>query len=190
MVELKVNPFSGGSLLLLGTSDLSHLQHLSVEGVQVNKRKGEEYQLFWSEQPDFVRLAAKMNALVIPFASVGGDEAFDLALDSEEVLRTPMLGDLMRVAFARAAPELDLSESVPPITRLPGTPFPSLLPVPNFSRLYFRYAGLCQSCENGLPVSPFSLMLDERKQQVGPAHCPEGHNRLPRQSRGLNLHMQ
>lgn len=39
---------------------------------EVNKRKGEEYQLIWKDQPDFVRMAAKLNALVIPFAAVGG----------------------------------------------------------------------------------------------------------------------
>lgn len=38
----------------------------------MNKRKGEEYQLIWKDQPDFVRMAAKLNALVIPFAAVGG----------------------------------------------------------------------------------------------------------------------
>ena len=41
-------------------------------GREVNKRKGEEYQLMWKDHPDFVRMAAKLNALVIPFAAVGG----------------------------------------------------------------------------------------------------------------------
>lgn len=111
--------------------------------LQVNKRKGEEYQLFWSEEPDFVRMAAKLNALIIPFASVGADEAFDIALDSDEVLQTPVLGNLMRTLMQRVDPSLDLSESVPPLTNLPGTSIPSLLPIPNLSRLYFRCKILC-----------------------------------------------
>lgn len=39
----------------------------------MNKLKGQEYQLLWREQPDFVRMAAKLNALIIPFAAVGGE---------------------------------------------------------------------------------------------------------------------
>ena len=46
---------------------------------QVTKRKGEKYKLFWREdRADFVRLAAKFDALIVPFAAVGGDDAFDL----------------------------------------------------------------------------------------------------------------
>jgi hypothetical protein len=39
---------------------------------QVNKLKGQQHQLQWKEQPDFVRMAAKLNAIIIPFAAVGG----------------------------------------------------------------------------------------------------------------------
>ena len=39
---------------------------------QVNKRKGEEYKLLWKDSPEFVRLATKCNALIVPFAAVGG----------------------------------------------------------------------------------------------------------------------
>lgn len=44
--------------------------------LQVNKLKGQEYQLLWREQPDFVRMAAKLNALIIPFGAVGGESQF------------------------------------------------------------------------------------------------------------------
>ena len=82
-----------------------------MQSTQVNKRKGEEYRLFWSEQPDFVRMAAKLNALIIPFAAVGGDEAFDIAMDSDDILRAPILGDLVRAAAQRYAP---VSAAQPP----------------------------------------------------------------------------
>ena len=50
---------------------------------QVAKRKSENYQLFWREdRADFVRLAAKFDAVIVPFAAVGGDDAFDLFLVS------------------------------------------------------------------------------------------------------------
>jgi hypothetical protein len=47
----------------------------------VLKRRGEEYQLFWrDDRPDFVRLAAKYDALIVPFAAVGADDAYNLLL--------------------------------------------------------------------------------------------------------------
>lgn len=42
---------------------------------EVVKRRGEEYQLLWRESPDFVRLATKCKAIIIPFAAVGADDA-------------------------------------------------------------------------------------------------------------------
>jgi 1-acyl-sn-glycerol-3-phosphate acyltransferase len=44
---------------------------------EVNKRMGEEYRLFWRDSPDFVRLAARCNAIIVPFAAVGADDAYD-----------------------------------------------------------------------------------------------------------------
>lgn len=64
---------------------------------EVNKRCGEEYQLFWRDSPDFVRLAAKCDAIIIPFAAVGADDAYDVMLEADEVLDVPVLGPLMRV---------------------------------------------------------------------------------------------
>lgn len=44
---------------------------------EVNKKVGQEYQLFWKESPDFVRLAARCEAIIVPFAAVGADDAYD-----------------------------------------------------------------------------------------------------------------
>jgi hypothetical protein len=54
-------------------------------GKEVNKLRDQKYRLLWKDG-DFVRLAARCNALIIPFAAVGGDDAFDLFLDTQEVL--------------------------------------------------------------------------------------------------------
>jgi hypothetical protein len=40
--------------------------------------------------------------------------------------------------MARLAPGLDPREALLPITRLPGTSIPSLIPLPNLQRLYFK----------------------------------------------------
>lgn len=36
--------------------------------------QGEEYKLFWPDEPEFVRMAAKFGATIIPFGSVGEDD--------------------------------------------------------------------------------------------------------------------
>ncbi|KAF3591403.1 hypothetical protein DY000_02025366 [Brassica cretica] len=41
-------------------------------------RKGEEYKLFWPEQPEFVRVASKFGAKIVPFGVVGEDDIFDV----------------------------------------------------------------------------------------------------------------
>jgi hypothetical protein len=110
---------------------------------QVNKRKGEEYKLIWKDKPDFVRMAAKTNALIIPFAAVGGDDAFDVAMDTDEVLSNPVLGPLARrlaKQVFKGTPLEDSDDAFSPVTKLPGLGVPSLLPLPKLERLYFRWA--------------------------------------------------
>jgi phage regulator Rha-like protein len=36
--------------------------------------QGEEYKLFWPEQSEFIRIAAKFGAKIIPFGAVGEDD--------------------------------------------------------------------------------------------------------------------
>jgi hypothetical protein len=44
----------------------------------VNKPKDGNYTLYWKEEPDFVRLASKVGALIVPFAAVGADDAYEV----------------------------------------------------------------------------------------------------------------
>ncbi|KAF6260587.1 hypothetical protein COO60DRAFT_1625641 [Scenedesmus sp. NREL 46B-D3] len=119
---------------------------------EVNKRVGDEYKLFWKDSPDFVRLAARCGAIIVPFAAVGADDAYDVLMDVDEVLGAPLLGDLG--ALKRVDPSLVPSEAVLPLTRLPGLGLPSLVPVPNLQRLYFKVCA---------PVDTAALGLGARK---------------------------
>jgi hypothetical protein len=56
----------------------------------VAKRKGEKYKLMWKEDAEFVRLAMRFKCTIVPFASVGTEDAFDIAMDSEEIMASPM----------------------------------------------------------------------------------------------------
>ncbi|KAG6438423.1 hypothetical protein SASPL_103366 [Salvia splendens] len=54
-------------------------------------RKGEEYKLFWPEQPEFVRVAAKFGAKIVPFGVVGEDDVGHLLLDYNDLTRIPYI---------------------------------------------------------------------------------------------------
>ncbi|CAA2982826.1 acyltransferase At3g26840, chloroplastic isoform X1 [Olea europaea subsp. europaea] len=52
-------------------------------------RKGEEYKLFWPEQSEFVRMAARFGAKIIPFGVVGEDDVGQLLLDYDDLRKIP-----------------------------------------------------------------------------------------------------
>lgn len=86
------------------------------------KRRGEAYQLLWKQEVDFVRLAARCNAVIIPFGAVGADDAFDLYMDTDEILDHPVMGPLARYFMLSAAgADVNLQEAVMPITKASGT---------------------------------------------------------------------
>jgi hypothetical protein len=69
-----------------------------------------------------------------------GDDAYDLAADTSELLANPVLGPLIRSALRLVAPELDPAEATPPLARDPLTGLPTLVPLPRLERLYFQCA--------------------------------------------------
>eukprot|EP00897_Mesotaenium_endlicherianum_P009126 jgi/Mesen1/8241/ME000443S07389 len=126
---------------------------------EVNKRKGEEYQLMWKEKADFVRMASRLGAIIVPFAALGGDDASREALVSWQRVMlccslrmlacklTDSRKDWARAPCLRArwhlyeSNGLRTEEVVAPITTLPGTSIPSLLPIPtSVERIYFHFA--------------------------------------------------
>lgn len=41
--------------------------------------QGEMYKLFWSDQPEFVRMAARFGATIVPFGVVGEDDLAEVS---------------------------------------------------------------------------------------------------------------
>ncbi|KAG8656016.1 hypothetical protein MANES_04G090600v8 [Manihot esculenta] len=56
-------------------------------------RKGEEYKLFWPEQTEFVRMAARFGAKIVPFGVVGEDDFFEVFFDYDDQMKVPFLRD-------------------------------------------------------------------------------------------------
>lgn len=58
--------------------------------------KGEEYKLFWPEQQEFVRMAARFGATIVPFGAVGEDDIVDLVLDYNDLMSIPGINNYVR----------------------------------------------------------------------------------------------
>jgi 1-acyl-sn-glycerol-3-phosphate acyltransferase len=111
---------------------------------EVFKQKGEKYRLQWKERVGFARLAIQHGAPIVPFASVGVEDAFEIVLDVDDILRSPV-GHLIRSLGLMEKSWFRRGEIVPPLAR--GTGRAGL---PRLERLYFlfgppidtrRYAG-------------------------------------------------
>ncbi|XP_059669942.1 phytyl ester synthase 2, chloroplastic-like isoform X3 [Cornus florida] len=66
-------PVSGTNIFKL-LSSKSHVLLYPGGMREALHRKGEEYKLFWPEQSEFVRMAARFGAKIIPFGAVGEDD--------------------------------------------------------------------------------------------------------------------
>uniref|UniRef100_A0A5B7A637 Serine aminopeptidase S33 domain-containing protein n=1 Tax=Davidia involucrata TaxID=16924 RepID=A0A5B7A637_DAVIN len=59
-------------------------------------RKGEKYKLFWPDQPEFVRMAARFGAMIVPFGVIGEDDVVELVVDYDDLMRIPVVNDYIR----------------------------------------------------------------------------------------------
>ncbi|XP_061348422.1 phytyl ester synthase 1, chloroplastic [Gastrolobium bilobum] len=58
--------------------------------------KGEEYKLIWPEHPEFVRMAARFGATIVPFGAVGEDDIAEIVLDYNDLIKIPLVNDYIR----------------------------------------------------------------------------------------------
>jgi 1-acyl-sn-glycerol-3-phosphate acyltransferase len=91
---------------------------------EVNKRRGQQYQLLWRERIGFARLAIEQGYPIVPFAAVGADDMLDVIVDQ----RTPVYGQLA-VLYEKL-----VGFPTPPLVRGVG-----LTPIPRPERLYFWF---------------------------------------------------
>ena len=136
MVEFGAVPVSARNLVRLLQNGESVL--LFPGGVrEAYRRKGEEYQLFWPERAEFVRMAAKYGAKIVPFSAIGVDDSLEIVLDGDELQRTPVIGDMVK---SRAAALPQARRGVKALDEGPES-FISPLAVPKLppSRLYFLF---------------------------------------------------
>jgi 1-acyl-sn-glycerol-3-phosphate acyltransferase len=96
------------------------------------RRKGETYNLVWKQRTGFARMAIEHGYDIIPFGSVGPDEAFDIMLDANDVMGSPVwkwLDQRFRLSERTRGGDM-----IPPVIRGIG---PTLFPRPQ--RYYFGF---------------------------------------------------
>lgn len=113
-------------------------------------RDGDPYKLLWPEKNEFVRLAAKANATIVPFGGFGAAELFNIvaSIDQVDALKRsplrPLLPDLIDAFGTRPSNSpLDLTRwsSIPDAERLkfPSVPLVLPAPPPAWPRMYFYF---------------------------------------------------
>eukprot|EP00438_Fugacium_kawagutii_P036493 Skav206820 [mRNA] locus=scaffold4354:99715:103264:+ [translate_table: standard] len=56
-------------------ADSPSQRRFGLQGVPALHGPGEDYQLFWPSKTDFVRVAARFDAVVVPFGGIGADDS-------------------------------------------------------------------------------------------------------------------
>ena len=93
------------------------------------KKSGEDYELFWPDEAEFVRIAARFNGTIVTLAGVGIDDAIDVVASGQDLLKLPLVGDRLRESSANIQ---KVREDEPNLV------FPITLPK-NLNRLYFKF---------------------------------------------------
>lgn len=110
---------------------------------EVSKRKGEQYQLTWKRRTGFCSMAIRHGYNILPFAAVGPDDMYDILLDAEDILRSPVGKLLKRTGLLKKDGLLRGGDIIMPLTRGLG---PTMLPRPE--KFYF-------SIGDEIDVSPY-----------------------------------
>lgn len=61
--------------------------------LQAYKNKNEKYKVLWPEREEFVRMAARFGATIVPVAAIGCEDAVTMLADARDIKRIPILGD-------------------------------------------------------------------------------------------------
>ncbi len=97
---------------------------------EVMRRRNEQYTLVWKKRLGFVRMALQHGYDIIPFASLGPDESFDVLIDANDVINTPWWKQLNKIPSVNRATRN--GDVIPPISKGIGL---SIIPKPQ--RFYF-----------------------------------------------------
>lgn len=79
------------------------------------KHKGEAYKLIWKDHVGFARMAIQYDYDILPVAQVGGDEAFDIVADADDIMKSFIGKFLQQSGIAKKY--LKGGDIIPPVAR-------------------------------------------------------------------------
>ncbi|XP_031284310.1 acyltransferase-like protein At1g54570, chloroplastic [Pistacia vera] len=94
-------PVTGKNLFKL-LSKKSHVLLYPGGAREALHYKGEQYKLFWPDQQEFVRMAARFGATIVPFGAIGEDDIAELVLDYNDLMKIPVLNDYIRDSISKS----------------------------------------------------------------------------------------
>ena len=84
-------------------------------GRETCKRKGEAYRLIWKDHVGFAKMAIQYDYDIIPVAQVGGDDAYDIVADADDIMKSWIGLFLKKSSFVRKY--LRSGDQIPPISK-------------------------------------------------------------------------
>lgn len=93
---------------------------------EVAKRRGEKYKLLWGNRLGFAKMAIENGCTIVPYATVGGEEMFDILVDGNDVLESPLGKVVIKL-------ELRQDALVPLVKGVGPTP------IPRPERFYYQF---------------------------------------------------
>ncbi|GFR49144.1 hypothetical protein Agub_g11162 [Astrephomene gubernaculifera] len=100
------------------------------------KRRNEKYELFWPARSEFVRMAARFGATIIPVSAVGLEDSLQIVMDADDIRRSPMWSARAQEQVA-AAPRARVGVSAD--SALDESFIPPLIAPSVPSRFYFLF---------------------------------------------------
>lgn len=134
--------------MVLGTPENCHALMSSGQSIlvfpggarEVMRRKGESYQLIWKKRTGFARLAIEHGYDIIPFASLGADDCFDIVLDANDIQNNALAQKM--ISKLKLKEKLRGGDILPPIPSGVG-----YLPIPKPQRFYFSFGERISTAE-------------------------------------------
>ncbi|KAK1567724.1 hypothetical protein Q3G72_015808 [Acer saccharum] len=140
-------PASASNLYKL-LSAKSHILHYPGGLREALHRKDEKYKLSWPDQSEFVRMAARFGAKIVPFGVVGEDDVVEALFDYKDPMENPFLKPVAKDLTRTDANEEMATEDISFPVYLPKIPgrMQELRDKEKAHELYLQVRGEVEKC--------------------------------------------
>ncbi|RYR28973.1 hypothetical protein Ahy_B01g053205 isoform D [Arachis hypogaea] len=94
--SVAANPNPSSQQVVASSSPAPSRRAPSPSIVEPRPAIGKEYKVIWPDHPEFVRMAARFGATIVPFGTVGEDDIADILLDFNDLAKIPYFIEYVR----------------------------------------------------------------------------------------------